>query len=72
MNVHVKAPVFSFTKLHKVDTYLGPEMKSTGEVMGSDQNLDKALYKAFEASGLRLPDYGSVFSRLRTKPKKKH
>lgn len=59
-NVHVKAPVFSFTKLHKVDTYLGPEMKSTGEVMGSDQNLDKALYKAFEASGLRLPDYGAV------------
>lgn len=59
-NVHVKAPVFSFTKLHKVDTYLGPEMKSTGEVMGSDHNLDKALYKAFEASGLRLPDYGSV------------
>ena len=59
-NFHVKAPVFSFTKLHKVDTYLGPEMKSTGEVMGSDQNLDKALYKAFEASGLRLPDYGSV------------
>lgn len=59
-NVHVKAPVFSFTKLHKVDTYLGPEMKSTGEVMGSDQNLDKALYKVFEASGLRLPDYGSV------------
>ncbi|NAA90048.1 carbamoyl-phosphate synthase large subunit [Enterococcus mundtii] len=59
-NVHVKAPVFSFTKLHKVDTYLGPEMKSTGEVMGSDQNLDKARYKAFEASGLRLPDYGAV------------
>ncbi len=58
--VHVKAPVFSFTKLQKVDTYLGPEMKSTGEVMGSDQNLDKALYKAFEASGLRLPDYGAA------------
>ena len=58
--VHVKAPVFSFTKLQQVDTYLGPEMKSTGEVMGSDQNLDKALYKAFEASGLRLPDYGAV------------
>ncbi|MGX7172699.1 carbamoyl-phosphate synthase large subunit [Enterococcus ratti] len=59
-NVHVKAPVFSFTKLQEVDTYLGPEMKSTGEVMGVDQNLDKALYKAFEASGLRLPDYGAV------------
>lgn len=58
--VHVKAPVFSFTKLQQVDTYLGPEMKSTGEVMCSDQNLDKALYKAFEASGLRLPDYGAV------------
>lgn len=58
--VHVKAPVFSFTKLQQVDTYLGPEMKSTGEVMGSDQNLDKALYKAFEASGLRLPEYGAV------------
>lgn len=58
--VHVKAPVFSFTKLLKVDTYLGPEMKSTGEVMGSDHNLEKALYKAFEASGLHLPSYGSV------------
>jgi carbamoyl-phosphate synthase large subunit len=58
--VHVKAPVFSFTKLQKVDTYLGPEMKSTGEVMGSDYSLEKALYKAFEASGLHLPSYGAV------------
>lgn len=58
--VHVKAPVFSFAKLQQVDTYLGPEMKSTGEVMGSDVNLNKALYKAFEASGLHLPTYGSV------------
>lgn len=58
--VHVKAPVFSFTKLRKVDTYLGPEMKSTGEVMGSDTSLEKALYKAFEASGLHLPSYGAV------------
>lgn len=58
--VHIKAPVFSFTKLQKVDTYLGPEMKSTGEVMGTDRNLEKALYKAFEASGLHLPDFGSV------------
>ncbi|MDH6364070.1 carbamoyl-phosphate synthase large subunit [Enterococcus sp. PF1-24] len=59
-SVHIKAPVFSFTKLQKVDTYLGPEMKSTGEVMGTDQNLEKALYKAFEASGLHLPSYGAV------------
>jgi carbamoyl-phosphate synthase large subunit len=58
--VHVKAPVFSFTKLAKVDSLLGPEMKSTGEVMGSDRTLEKALYKAFEASNLHLPAYGSV------------
>lgn len=58
--VHIKAPVFSFTKLQKVDTYLGPEMKSTGEVMGSDYSLEKALYKAFEASGLHLPSFGAV------------
>ncbi len=58
--IEVKAPVFSFTKLQKVDTYLGPEMKSTGEVMGSDYYLEKALYKAFEASGLHLPSYGAV------------
>ena len=59
-NVHIKAPVFSFTKLLKVDTYLGPEMKSTGEVMGSDRNLEKALYKAFEAAGLKIPEFGAV------------
>jgi len=58
--VHVKAPVFSFAKLAKVDTFLGPEMKSTGEVMGSDMTLDKALYKAFSASGYKLKDYGNV------------
>lgn len=58
--VHIKAPVFSFTKLQKVDTYLGPEMKSTGEVMGSDTTLEKALYKAFEAAGLHLPSYGAA------------
>ncbi|MDR1013226.1 MAG: carbamoyl-phosphate synthase large subunit, partial [Lactobacillales bacterium] len=58
--VHVKAPVFSFTKLAKVDTYLGPEMKSTGEVMGSDKTLEKALYKAFEAANLHLPNFGSI------------
>ena len=58
--VHIKAPVFSFTKLLKVDTYLGPEMKSTGEVMGSDKDLAKALYKAFEASGLHIPEFGKA------------
>ena len=58
--VHIKAPVFSFAKLHDVDTQLGPEMKSTGEVMGTDVTLEKALYKAFEASGMHLPGYGAV------------
>ena len=58
--VHVKAPVFSFSKLAKVDSLLGPEMKSTGEVMGTDANLEKALYKAFEASHFHLPEYGNI------------
>lgn len=58
--VHIKAPVFSFTKLAQVDSLLGPEMKSTGEVMGSDISLEKALYKAFEASYSHLPEYGHI------------
>jgi carbamoyl-phosphate synthase large subunit len=58
--VHVKAPVFSFTKLADVDSLLGPEMKSTGEVMGSDVTLAKALYKAFAAAKLAMPDHGNV------------
>ncbi|KRM36510.1 carbamoyl-phosphate synthase (glutamine-hydrolyzing), large subunit [Agrilactobacillus composti DSM 18527 = JCM 14202] len=58
--IHVKAPVFSFSKLAKVDSLLGPEMKSTGEVMGSDTTLEKALYKAFEAAKLHLPDHGNI------------
>lgn len=58
--IHVKAPVFSFNKLDDVDAYLGPEMKSTGEVMGSDQTFAKALYKAFAGAKMKLPDNGSV------------
>ena len=58
--VHVKAPIFSFTKLPDVDSLLGPEMKSTGEVMGSDTTLPKALYKAFVASNIKVPQYGNV------------
>ena len=52
--VYVKAPVFSFSKLHGVDIALGPEMKSTGEAIGKDRNLEKALYKAILASGLKM------------------
>ncbi|HEP1492257.1 carbamoyl-phosphate synthase large subunit [Streptococcus pyogenes] len=58
--VHIKAPVFSFTKLAQVDSLLGPEMKSTGEVMGSDTSLEKALYKAFEANNSHLSEFGQI------------
>ncbi|MBB1124598.1 carbamoyl-phosphate synthase large subunit [Limosilactobacillus albertensis] len=58
--VHVKAPVFSFNKLAGVDSFLGPEMKSTGEVMGSDQTFAKALRKAFVGAHVQLPNYGKV------------
>ena len=58
--VHVKAPVFSFAKLRSVDTTLSPEMKSTGEVLGSDFDLNQALYKAFVASGLNIEYSGKV------------
>ena len=50
----VKSPVFSMSKLSGVDTYLGPEMKSTGEVMGIDKNLPSAMKKAMIASGLEV------------------
>ncbi|NMB18772.1 MAG: ATP-grasp domain-containing protein [Erysipelothrix sp.] len=52
--VHIKAPIFSFSKLRSVDTFLSPEMKSTGEVMASDQSLNKALYKAFLSSSYKF------------------
>ncbi len=56
----VKAPVFSFSKLITVDTFLGPEMKSTGEVMGVDKDYHHAMFKALIASGLSLPAVGNV------------
>ena len=56
----VKVPVFSFSKLTEVDTGLGPEMKSTGEVMGIDNSYEKALYKGFVAAGINLPATGTI------------
>ena len=56
----VKAPVFSFAKLRSVDTTLGPEMKSTGEALGGDVTLEKALYKALVAAGIKVPNRGNV------------
>jgi carbamoyl-phosphate synthase large subunit len=68
--VAVKAPVFSMNKLIGVDTYLGPEMKSTGEVMGIDRTLSAALAKALMASDLALPPQGGALLSIsdRTKP----
>jgi carbamoyl-phosphate synthase large subunit len=68
--VAVKAPVFSMSKLIGVDTYLGPEMKSTGEVMGVDYTFEAALAKALHASDLALPSRGSILISLadRNKP----
>ncbi|KIL29694.1 carbamoyl-phosphate synthase (glutamine-hydrolyzing) large subunit [Bacillus subtilis] len=68
-SVFVKAPVFSFAKLRRVDITLGPEMKSTGEVMGKDSTLEKALYKALIASGIQIPNYGSVLLTVADKDK---
>ncbi|AUS95508.1 carbamoyl phosphate synthase large subunit [Clostridium thermosuccinogenes] len=58
--IAVKAPVFSFSKLTTVDTFLGPEMKSTGEVMGVAKDYNTALYKAFLATGMKIPAGGNV------------
>ena len=58
--IGIKAPVFSMSKLLGVDTYLGPEMKSTGEVMGIDVNFNAALAKALLAVGLMLPSQGAI------------
>ena len=61
---YVKVPVFSFNKLNGLDTYLSPEMKSTGEAIGYDNKLNRALYKALQASGTRMRNYGTVFVTL--------
>lgn len=67
--VFVKAPVFSFAKLTSVDTVLGPEMKSTGEALGSDVNLEKALYKALVAAGIQVSVHGNVLLTIADRDK---
>ena len=57
---YVKVPAFSFSKLHGMDAYLSPEMKSTGEAIGYDKKLHRAMYKAMIASGMQLRSYGTV------------
>ena len=61
---YVKVPVFSFNKIKGMDVYLSPEMKSTGEAIGYDDKLNRALYKALQAAGMRLQNYGTVFATL--------
>ncbi|MCT6846407.1 MAG: carbamoyl-phosphate synthase large subunit [Lactobacillus helsingborgensis] len=67
--ISVKAPVFSFSKLSDVDSYLGPEMKSTGEVMGSDFSFPKALYKAFSGANMQIPDSGNILLTIEDRDK---
>ena len=61
---YAKAPAFSFSKLRGLDAYLSPEMKSTGEAIGYDNSLTRALYKALQASGVKLQNYGTVFATI--------
>lgn len=68
--ISIKAPVFSFSKLKDVDSALGPEMKSTGEAMGRDTTMAKALIKAFKAIGIIVPDHGTVLLTIADKHKK--
>ena len=66
---YVKVPVFSFNKIRGLDAYLSPEMKSTGEAIGYDDKLNRALYKALQASGMKLQNYGTVFATIADKDK---
>ena len=61
---YVKTPAFSFAKLDGMDAYLSPEMKSTGEAIGYDDKLNRALYKALQASGMRIRQYGTVLATI--------
>ena len=66
---YVKVPVFSFNKIKGLDAYLSPEMKSTGEAIGYDDKLNRALYKALQASGTHVQNYGTVFVTIADKDK---
>ena len=66
---YVKVPVFSFNKIRGLDAYLSPEMKSTGEAIGYDKKLYRAFYKALQASGMKLQNFGTVFVTVADKDK---
>ncbi len=65
----VKTPAFSFGKIKGIDTYLSPEMKSTGEAIGYDDSLTRALYKSLQASGMDIKTYGTIFATIADKDK---
>ena len=65
----VKTPAFSFGKIKGIDTYLSPEMKSTGEAIGYDNSLNRALYKSLQASGMDIKSYGTIFATIADKDK---
>lgn len=67
--VSVKVPVFSFAKLRRVEPTLGPEMKSTGEVMGRDVKYAKALYKGLIGAGMKIPSTGAIIATIADKDK---
>jgi len=66
---YVKAPVFSFNKIRGLDAYLSPEMKSTGEAIGYDRTMTRALYKALQAAGTHLQNYGTVLATIADRDK---
>ncbi len=66
---YVKVPAFSFSKLRGLDAYLSPEMKSTGEAIGYDKKLTRALYKALQSSGMHVVNYGTIFVTIADKDK---
>ena len=61
---YVKSPTFSFTKLTGLDVVLSPEMKSTGEAIGYDESLNRALFKSLKASGVRVANYGTILATI--------
>ena len=61
---YVKSPTFSFTKITGLDAILSPEMKSTGEAIGYDYSLNRALYKSLKASGVKVANYGTIFATI--------
>ena len=66
---YVKVPVFSFNKIKGLDAYLSPEMKSTGEAIGYDRKLNRAMYKAIQAAGMTVQNYGTVLATIADKDK---